>query len=430
MISKKITNIDLKTFYKESKLERNMQNLLALLFWKSKIATIINTMNKDKTHVYQFRTIYKERRRAYTEIKDDDWTHFMTITYKHPTYLRNSFDIMLYNELFRYLTNQGIHRMRSNFNKAYNDKLKKKIKDKKKRQFIANKLKNENFKYVKVYEVHKNGFIHVHILVKFPPEFRRRDFKEMIQIIANWFETDTIGVDLKRIKSGKRRTNEYVMKYLKKSFWDESIVKQTIDENGRVYYAIRLDAFYTNDIPRLMSYSRNCEKKKRVKTQKCISTRKLTDSKEDTLLKELNAHRISAERVPAGIPYISYENEFIKTDVEKFRKLKAKRTAHREIKAWEERQDHLAVLEDYVNGKINIVDAVISHNRDDEMKKVMKALYGWERVEKEIKQRYSDIIAQAYVKFRKDDEFLSLIERTHQERIHQEQPEEIEWVEF
>lgn len=402
IINHQIDHINLRIFHQLSKKYFDLENLLALSFWKGKTATEIKTTNKEKTHLYEFTSYYKETKRSYKTINAEDFTHMITITFPHPTFIKHPIFTMNYNEILRSFINQGLQRQRVYIEKKYEDKLKRVISDPQKRRETAKKLKKENFQYSKTYEIHENGFLHVHFLMKLPPFLRSRNFKELINLFAKWYNTKPIGVDIKYLKKkNRKRASNYVNKYLRKQY-QEPALKYTIDPDGIMYYLIDKKRFYLNDIPRIQSYSRNCKKNeiKIYKAQKCISVRELGDNEEDKTIKEYPYTYIKAERISTKIDFIDYLR--VKEDIDRFKRLKAKREAHRQIKQWEERNKTLETLRDYINGKINIIDSVLLYNRDDEFKKVLNALEKWKKEDKEIKKHYENLIIEADKKLKKD----------------------------
>jgi hypothetical protein len=185
------------------------------------------------------------------------------------------------------------------------------------------------------------------------------------------------------------------------------------------------NAFYLNDIKRLISYSRNCKvfvKKK--KPRKFLKARKLTDNEQDKLLKERPSLLVETKRIQLSIDYVDYE--FVRRDVEKYKRLKERRERYRELRKEEERQRTLDILKGFVEDKINIIDSVILHSRYDELKTVIKALDRLNK-DKEIKQKYLELTIQAEKK-------LNTILLEIYTSLHKKPPdyteEEDDWIDF
>jgi hypothetical protein len=79
--------------------------------------------------------------------------------------------------------------------------------------------------------------------------------------MANWFETSIIGIDLKRIKKDKNGVVGYVLKYMFKQFKDDNVFYVENEKKEKIYF-IKKDAIVRNDIPRMISRSRNTKTKK------------------------------------------------------------------------------------------------------------------------------------------------------------------------
>lgn len=431
----KIDTINLRTFYNASKEAKSMENILALFFWKGKTGTTIQTLNNDRTHFYEFESVYKERRRSYIEVRENEFTHFVTITYQHPTTIKHPIYIMQYNEWLRRKTNKGLHRARVYIVKMYNDMLKSKIKDKKKRREEAKRLRDKHFKYFKVYEIHNNGFLHVHMLMELPKEIADRDFKDIIQLFAKWFETALNGVDIKYLgKKGRMNVMDYINKYLKKQY-SQTGIKYTYDENGEIFYLIKKKTFYANDIPRIQSYSRNCriDIKRRWKTQKCKKAKELSNSEEDMLMKERPFPLIKAERYELPLDYELYNKKAVYNDVNRFKRLKAKRNTHRQIKELLKLYGRLdaatAILKEFIEDKMDIIGSIVLHNDDKPLKDVIWALDTFKNAREIDRQEKIDLINKARKKLKG---ILFTIDTLPQEKPEYlfNHEEEIEWVEF
>lgn len=377
--------LDLNTFYKLSKEARLIENLISLFYWKAKTGTIIKALNKERTHLYEILAIYRERYGFDIDFDETQFNYLATITYPHLTTTKNPILIMEFNQEAVKRTNRGLHRFRTYVSKFFKDELKDRIKDPKELNKEARKLTDILFRYIKFYEVHKSGHIHVHILLKLPPELVR-DFRKLIKLFAGWFEVPENAVDLKYIpKKDRKKVKRYVKKLLLKRYLETSL-KHTIDENNELYYLIDKEAFFLNDISRIISHSRNVKiiKKKRKQVRK---VRKLTNKKEDKILKEKASRIISVEKIQLPIDFVNYE--FARRDVEKFKRLKERREKRRKKLSKEERDRILDTLRKFVRR-----DEIISK---DELKAVAYAL---DRLNEEIKslKQYLELIIQAQKK--------------------------------
>jgi hypothetical protein len=194
-----------------------------------------------------------------------------------------------------------------------------------------------------------------------------------------------------------------------------------------MYYLLNKQAFYSNDIKRIVSYSRNCKVDvKRKKAQKIKKVRKLTDNEKDKLLKERPSLLISTEKIQLPIDYVDYE--LVRKDVEKFKRLKARRQEYKELRKEEERHRILDILKEFVEDKINVLDSVILHNRYDKLKAVINALDRLNNEDKEIKQKYSELIIQAKEKL--DTILLEIYISLHEKPPDFTQEEEDDWIDF
>jgi hypothetical protein len=81
--------------------------------------------------------------------------------------------------------------------------------------------------------------------------------------MAEWFDTELQGIDLKRLKKSKdkNRTKRYVLKYMFKQFNNDNMFYVENEKKEKIYF-IRKDAIIRNDIPRLISRSRNTKIKR------------------------------------------------------------------------------------------------------------------------------------------------------------------------
>lgn len=195
--------LDLQSFYEASKRTNSVENLIASFFWKYQTGTLIKILNKERTYLYEILAFFKERQRVDIDFDEKQFKYSITITYKHPE-IRHPTFIMNYNQLLIDKTNRGIHRASMYFFKMFKDELKDEIKDPKKLNEEAKRLRDEFFRYIKIYETHESGYIHVHMLASFPKQFTK-DFKKMIEMLASWFETDLNGIDIKYINKNDRK---------------------------------------------------------------------------------------------------------------------------------------------------------------------------------------------------------------------------------
>jgi hypothetical protein len=219
--------------------------------------------------------------------------------------------------------------------------------------------------------------------LKLPPELVK-DFRKLIKLFAGWFEVPENAVDLKYIpKEDRKKVKRYVKKLLLKRYLETSL-KHTIDENNELYYLIDKEAFFLNDISRIISHSRNVKiiKKKRKQVRK---VRKLTNKKEDKILKEKASRIISVEKIQLPIDFVNYE--FARRDVEKFKRLKERREKRRKKLLKEERDKILDTLRKFVKNEITI-------SSKDELKAIINALDKLNDEAKNIKQ-YLELTTQA-----------------------------------
>lgn len=413
--------LDLQSFYEASKKVNSVENLIASFFWKYQTGTLIKILNKERTYLYEILAFFKERQRVDIDFNEKQFKYSITITYKHPE-IRHPIFIMNYNQLLIKKTNEGIHRASMYFFKMFKDELKDEIEDPKKLNEEAKRLRDEFFRYFKIYETHRNGYIHVHMLASFPKQFTK-DFKKMIEMLASWFETDKSGVDIKYINKNDRKK---MKRYIKKQLQNQQTLRYTIDENDDIYYLLNINAFYLNDIKRLISYSKNCKvfvKKK--KAQKIFRKRKLTNNEKDKILKEKAFNLISTERIQLKIDYVEYE--LVRRDVEKYKRLKERRQEYKELRKQEERRRTLDIIKGFIEDKINIIDSVILHNRYDKLKTVIKALDRLNN-DKEIKQKYLELIIQAETKL--NTILLEIYTSLHEKPPDTLTQEEDDWIDF
>jgi len=387
--------LTLQEFYKQSKKNKNLDNLICLYAYKYKTITKITRTKEDK--IINIYNPYKELSRTITYPTENDFTHLLTITYKHKkieifemTQDNEIFEIMQNNEKIMKKVNKGIHRMRSYIRKKLEDELKKKIKDKELLNRKVKELKDIVFRYYKVYELHQTGHLHAHILVKLPSFITKLDFKDIIKKISNWFETETQGIDLKRIKKNKKNVVRYVLKYMNKQFNNDNMF-YVENEKKEIIYFIKKEALIRNDIPRMISRSRNI-KVKRFKPFFTIQQKENTEKKE---IKEIN-------RIELEISQKNYKD--FKEILENFRTTKEKRLEF-EITQAEKRTEIIEKL------KLFLDDRYFSIND------ILRCL-DFCKLDKIIQERYKELY---YLASHKINRLLEELE---------EQQEEIEIIDF
>jgi hypothetical protein len=266
-INTSLLKLTFQAFYKQSKEEKNLNNLICLYFYKYRTITKITITSKNE--IIEIHNPYKEFSRVISYPTDNDFTHLLTITYRHSinaifekSEYNKIFKIIKDNEIIREKINKGIHRLRSYIRKKIKDSLKKKIRNKELLNKEISRLLNIIFKYYKTYEMHQTGHLHTHILVKLPRFITNLDFKEIIKKLANWFNTEMQGIDLKQLKKpeDKNKAKRYVLKHMYKRFYENLFYVE--NEKKEKIYLLRKNALIKNDIPRMVSKSRN------VKTEK------------------------------------------------------------------------------------------------------------------------------------------------------------------
>jgi hypothetical protein len=276
-------NMDFRKFFKHSLKKSLLKNLLSLYFFKFQHLTKINVFKDNK--IFHFTNPYKEFSRVVSYPVDNDFDFFLTITFKNPLKGQN-FDIfktISFNDYINELSKKGFKRMRDYFRRHYQLELKRKLYNMNLQELelifgfvptsedIEKYIKSEvkkfisvNYKYFKVYEVHKSNVLHIHCLIKFPEFFINMDFQDMIEKIASWFETEKNGVELDRIRKNKNgfyNIKSYILKYMNKQFLPDNLF-YVENENKEKIYLLKTSAFITNFISRLISYSRNVKRKK------------------------------------------------------------------------------------------------------------------------------------------------------------------------
>ncbi len=390
--------LTLQEFYKYSREKKIFNNILSLFFYKFNTITKISIKKEDK--IINIYNPYKELSRVISYPEDKDFTHLLTITYKHSTEEENSknaiFKIMDTNRTITKKINKGIHRLRNYITKRLRDELKKKIKDKELLNKKVRELKNVIFKYFKVYELHKSNHLHAHFMIKLPHFITKQDFKKIINKIAKWFETEPQGIDLKRLKKGNNKgVKRYILKYMFKQFNNNNLFYIENNKNEQIYL-IRKEAIIRNDIPRMISRSRN------VKTKRF---KPLFSIQETEATKE---HKTDREITRLEMPINQREaNKF--NEILKQFKTRKEKEKEREYKEAEKRTEILEKLNLYLEGKyfsIKEILKAIEYSRDDEL----------------IQKYYSTIYYKAVIKFNKDLEEL--------EEIINEYDDQQDWIDF
>jgi hypothetical protein len=274
--------MDFRKFFKHSLKKGSLSNLLSLFHFKFQHLVKIDFF-KDNS-IYHFRNPYRERGRVISYPLDCDFTHFITITFKNP--LKGSdFDVLKvvsFNDYINEVSKRGFKRMRDFFRRHYQLELKKELYDMSVadletlfgfvpsgndlKEYINQETKrfiDENFKYFKVFEVHKSGVLHIHALVKFPQFFMGWNFQDMIRKVADWFETEKNGIEIDKIykgKNGSGSVKSYILKYMNKQFQLDNLVCVEREEDN--IFVLKTSAFIVNFLSRLVSYSRNISRKR------------------------------------------------------------------------------------------------------------------------------------------------------------------------
>jgi len=364
--------LTLQDFYKQSKREKRLDNLICLFFYKFKTITKIKTIKDNK--IINIYNPYKELSRLITYPEDNDFSHLLTITYSHK--LRHSiFEIMEDNEHFRKKVNNGIHRMRNYIYKKLKDQIKKKIKDKEIVNKKVKELKKVVFKYFKVYELHKSNHLHAHILIKLPDFITKLDFKEILLKFSKWFETEINGIDLKRLlKSKGRNAKRYVLKYMFKQYKNDNVFYVENEKKEKIYF-INKSSIIRNDIPRIISRSRNVKTKK---FKPFFTIEKIELESKEKEIREIN-------RFELEILQKNYEDF---KDILKDFKTKKEKKLMLEIQEAEKRTKKLERLREFLNGKyysIRDILKILDNLKDDEI----------------IQERFYTEYQQALIKFLK-----------------------------
>jgi hypothetical protein len=287
--------------------------------------------------------------------------------------------------------NRGIHRLRNYVYKKLKDELKKKITNKKELNEKVKELKKQIFKYFKVYELHKSNHLHIHMLVKLPSFITQLNFKEIINKFAKWFEAETIGIDIKRIKKNKDNVVGYILKYMFKQFNNNNLFYVENERKEKIY-VLRTSALIRNDIKRMISHSRN------VKTEKIKPFFTYKEEKNEEKKKE-TTEIIRIERQLQKKHYKEFK-EYLKD----FKTIKEKRLEFEIIQA-EKRTEKLEKLRDFLDGKYFSIRDILQILDDFKTDKI-------------IQERFYTEYQQALIKI------LKLLDELEEER------QEIEIIDF
>jgi hypothetical protein len=376
-------------FYEISKKYKKLENLISLFIYKFKTITKIRKVKKDKT--IEITNAYKELARTISLPKDKDFTHMITITYRHKNYIP---EIMTDEELLEIIEenkqiikrfNKGIHRLRNYVYKKIKDELKKKITDRKLLNEKVKELKKKIFKYFKVYELHKSNHLHVHILMKLP-DFITKDFKKMISKFAKWFDTEPQGVDIKRIKGNKKDVVNYILKYMYKQFNNNNMFYIETEKKEKIF-ALRTSALIRNDIKRMISHSRN------VKTERIKPFFKYKEEKNEKNEKET----MEITRIERELQKRHYK-EF-KNYLKDFKTIREKRLEF-EIEKAEKRTERLEKLKEFIEGRyysIRDILQILDDFKDDKIiqerfyTEYQQALYKFNRLLDELEEEREEI---------------------------------------
>lgn len=247
---------------------KDLSSLLALKLFKYHTSTDIIKKSNNNVY-YHIKSIYKERKRTTYYIEDNSFTHLLTVTYKAKEN-SNFFEIYEYNKKLIQKFRKGFNRLRAYFKK--------------------NGL--EKIKYIAVREATEKLTLHFHVLIRFPKKFRE-DFRKMIKLLANWFETAENGIDIKYLKISERKSAiKYIAKYMNKG--KESTIGMIGDSKIIVY---NKTALMLSMIQRIYSYSySNKVKIKRHRTSKAYKTDKTIEEKaerETSEIKKLDRNMFS-----------------------------------------------------------------------------------------------------------------------------------------
>jgi len=409
-------HLTLQRFYKYSKESRNLANLIALYYYKYTTDTKIEITKGDTTTTIT--NPYKEFERAISITTDKDYTHLMTITYSaYAIFLIEDLEEQLFrilekNDEIRKWINRGLHRLRNAIASQIRRNLKKKgIKDK---QLLNNLVRQEMdkvFKYFKVYELHKSGIIHVHILIKLPKFIRKRKFEKIIELLAKMFNTTPNGVDLKRIKD--KKAISYVAKYLTKGGRRAEPNMFYVMKNGidKVFF-IKKEAFIKNDIPRLTSNSRNVNTV-RLRRENFSYKVEPRHEEEIILVNEGHVKVVKRKKREGKEAERIQRRDLIRLDENRFRKVleqfktKREKQLEREIERGVKRAWAIDVLQGYID------------SRYWSIKNVIKAV-DYAKTDEILQKRYNALIHRAVIQINKDLKELEAIVNEYDD----------DWVDF
>jgi hypothetical protein len=398
-----------KAYYEDKQLE----NLTSLFFYKFQTIIKVEICKEDRK--ITVKNPYKELARQMTYPHEkEEFSHLVTITLPHPLEA-SLFEIMDWNRIFRKKINKGVRRLYQYIYKSVKDEIIqsksaniKKIygDDKEKIREIMSEIEQnatetarnyikKYFKYFKVYELHKTGHLHAHFLINLPDVITKMDFKEIIKKFAKWFGTEPQGVDIKRIpKKDKKYAQRYVIKYLSKQFQNESLT-YTIDEDGKKYYLLKKEALIVNDIPRMVSRTRNIQ----VKKFKAGFSIKYEENKEKKNYKETYRGKIKLQET---------EYDKVKKEIGEFRRRKASKEAQWQIENTIRRQETIEKLNWFIEyGYRELLEKSKYMNIDDEFKEIADAIYDI-RHDKQLKEKYLGLYYKAnkklyYIEMRMED---------------------------
>jgi hypothetical protein len=392
--------ITFSKLYKAYYEERQLENLTSLFYYKFQTVLKVEIFKED-TKITVVNP-YKELARQITYPDEkESFSHLITITIPH-TLETGIFEIMQWNRLFRKAINKGLRRLYQYVYKTVKDEAieeeivkfkrmhgddKKKLKEMMPeiRRIASEKAKeymNKNFRYFKVYETHKTGHLHVHFLMQLPPIIRRMKFEKIIEMFAKWFNTSEQGVDIKKIpKRDKKYAQKYVVKYLSKQFYNDSLT-YTIDEDGRKYYLLKKNALIRNDVPRMVSKSRNV-KSKRFKPGFNIKYEARTGA----------GRYKETYRVRQGLLMTEYDE--VKEVIQEFKRRKASKDAQYQIERVIKRQEIVEKLNRFVDGGYReLIEKSKYMNIDEEFKEIAIAYYNM-RHDRELRDEYNGLYHRA-----------------------------------
>lgn len=294
-----------KSFFKYYLKKGSYAELIALFHFKFLHFTKVRIQKNDTIH--HFVSPYRERSRTISYPVSDDYNFFLTITYKSPfpSYSKDIFKIIAFNDYLNEMIKKGFKRMRDYIRRHYYLELKKEFYNmsiegieaifgyvpttQELNKFLnqeASRMTKETYQYFRVYETHKSNVIHCHALVKLPKFIQDMEFKTIITMIASWFETEFNGIQLDRIKqqdlsqhknrisktelpsdpaptpnNGSGRLKKYILKYMNKQFSGDTLVFTQKSEFEKIYI-LNTSAFVLNFLSRITSYSRGTITKK------------------------------------------------------------------------------------------------------------------------------------------------------------------------